>query len=137
MRYRFDIERDGSNYMVSFPDIPEALTCGDSREEALEMAHDALIVAFDFYFEDERPVPMPTPIEDDDEWVDVPAGVAIKVLLLNAMLESGTSQAELARRMNTRPQEMQRIVNLNHATKIDTIEKALLALGKRLEVSIV
>jgi antitoxin HicB len=47
--------------MVSFPDIPEALTGAKSRTEAIELAADALTTAMDFYFEDRRPVTMPSP----------------------------------------------------------------------------
>ena len=41
----------------------------------------------------------------------------------------------LARRMGTRPQEVNRLTTLSHPTKIDTISRALRALGKRLEVA--
>ncbi|CDG47893.1 type II toxin-antitoxin system HicB family antitoxin [Serratia symbiotica] len=133
MRYPVKFEHDETGWCVSFPDIPEALTGGDTREEAIEMAQDALVTAFDFYFEDRRPVPMPS--ADGEEFIDVPASVAAKVLLLNAMIATGTTPAQLARRLGTRPQEVNRIVTLNHATKIDTIEAALKALGKRLEIT--
>lgn len=133
MRYPVKFEHDETGWCISFPDIPEALTGGDTREEALEMAQDALVTAFDFYFEDRRPVPMPS--SDGEEFIDVPASVAAKGLLLNAMIATGTTPAELARRLGTRPQEVNRIVTLKHATKIDTIEAALKALGKRLEIT--
>ncbi|WP_025122251.1 MULTISPECIES: type II toxin-antitoxin system HicB family antitoxin [unclassified Serratia (in: enterobacteria)] len=133
MRYPVKFEHDETGWCISFPDIPEALTGGDTREEALSLAQDALVTAFDFYFEDRRPVPMPS--ADGEEFIDVPASVAAKVLLLNAMIATGTTPAELARRLGTRPQEVNRIVTLNHATKIDTIEAALKALGKRLEIT--
>ncbi len=134
MRYPVNLEKDGEGLFVSFPDIPEALTQGDTREEALEMARDALVTAFEFYFEDNRPVPMPG--TDGDDFVTVPASVWAKVLLLNAMIETGTTNAELARRMNLKPQEVQRIVTLGHNTKIDTTQTALAALGKSLELQV-
>lgn len=59
-----------------------------------------------------------------------------KVLLLNAMLAEGVTPSELARRMPTTKQEVNRIVNLRHATKIDTIAEALAAMGKELELSV-
>lgn len=118
--------------MVSFPDIPEALTQGDTREEALEMGLDALVTSFDFYFEDNQPVPAPGNIAGD--FVEVPASVAAKVLLLNAFIGSGLTQVELASRMGVKKQEVTRLFNLHHATKIDTVQKALSALGKQLEL---
>ena len=36
---------DEGGFSVFFPDLPEALTCGDDRQSALEMAEDALVVA--------------------------------------------------------------------------------------------
>lgn len=135
MRYPVIIEQDGNGFMASFPDIPEALTGADTREEALAMARDALLTAFEFYFEDNRPVPMPS--EQGRDFVEVPASLFAKVLLLNELLRAGISRAELARRMGCRPQEVNRIINLGHATKIDTIEQALAALNKRVALQVV
>ena len=55
LSYPARIRRDGEGFVVSFPDIPEALTGAETREEALAMAADALTTAMDFYFEDRRP----------------------------------------------------------------------------------
>lgn len=134
MRYPIKFEHDETGWCISFPDIPEALTGGETKEGALSLAQDALVTAFDFYFEDQRAVPMPS--ADGDDFVDVPASVAAKVLLLNTMIATGTTQAELARRLGTRPQDVSRIVTLAHTTKIDTIEAALKVLGKRLEITV-
>ncbi|MER0124469.1 type II toxin-antitoxin system HicB family antitoxin [Franconibacter pulveris 1160] len=132
MRYPVNLEPDTGGYVVSFPDIPEALTQGDDREEALAMALDALVTSFDFYFEDGRPVPAPSTVTGD--YVDVPASVAAKVLLLNTFLASGLTQVELAARMGIKKQEVTRLFDLHHSTKIDTVQKALAALGKSLEL---
>ena len=119
--------------MVAFPDIPEALTDGPTREQALEMAADALITAMDFYFEDRRHVP-PSEPKRGHELVELPASVSAKVRLLNEMLAQGVRASELARRMNVPPHEVSRLTNLHHVTKIDRIAEALQAMGKRLEL---
>jgi antitoxin HicB len=137
LSYPARLSRDGEGFMVSFPDIPEALTSGASREEALDMAADALTTAMDFYFEDRRPVPAPSHPKRGQVLIDLPASVSAKVLLLNEMLRQQVKPAELARRMNVRPQEVNRITTLRHPTKIDTISQALAVLGKRLDLSIV
>ncbi|OWQ47823.1 antitoxin [Roseateles noduli] len=130
------IKPDGSGFMVTFPDIPEAITCGDTYEEALDMGADALATAMDFYFEDKRPVPQPSRLKRGQVLIDLPPSIGAKVLLLNEMLAQGTRSADLARRMNVRPQEVNRLTDLRHPTKIDTIAVALRALGKRLELSL-
>ena len=136
-RYPARIEADEAGFAVSFRDIPEALTSGATLEEAREMAADALATAMDFYFEDKRAVPLPSRARRGEELIELPASLAAKVLLLNEMVEQKVSPAELARRLHTRPQDVQRVIDLGHVTKIDTIASALAALGKRLELSIV
>ncbi|WP_025123840.1 MULTISPECIES: type II toxin-antitoxin system HicB family antitoxin [unclassified Serratia (in: enterobacteria)] len=134
MRYPVDLLPDTGGYVVSFPDIPEALTQGDTREEALAMALDALITSFDFYFEDNRAIPLPSEVTGD--YVEVPLSVASKVLMLNALIESGLTRVELADRIGIKKQEVNRLINLQHATKIDAIQKAMNALGKQLDFSV-
>ncbi|MDN7917646.1 type II toxin-antitoxin system HicB family antitoxin [Burkholderia gladioli] len=136
LRYPARLARDGDGFVVSFRDIPEALTGGPSEEEALEMAADALLTAMDFYIEDERPVPPPSEAKRGDRLVELPASASAKVMLLNAMVDKGVRPSDLARRMGIRPQEVQRIMDLNHVTKIDTLESAFAALGKRLEITV-
>lgn len=135
MRYPVNLEPDSGGFFVSFPDIPEALTQGDGREDALSMALDALVTAFEFYFEDNRKVPLPS--EVTGEFVDVPLSVASKVLMLNAFIDSGLTQTELANRMGVKKQEITRLFDLKHATKIDAIQKAMQALGKRLDLQVI
>lgn len=136
LRYPARVARDGEGFVVSFPDIPEALTGAETREEALDMAVDALTTAMDFYFEDRRPVPRPSEPKRGQVVVELPISVSAKVLLLNEMLAQGLRATELARRMNVRPQEVSRLIDLHHTTKIDTIAEAMTAMGKRLLVSL-
>ena len=53
-------------YVVTFRDIPEAITQGDDMTEAVEMAEDVLQSAMDFYFEDQRPAPLPSAPEEGE-----------------------------------------------------------------------
>jgi antitoxin HicB len=132
--YPVKLRKDGKFVLVTFPDIPEAITQGDNRAHALEMAKEALESAMDFYFEDRRAVPMPSKPKRGQAVVELPPSVAAKVLLLNEMLRQKVRPAELARRLGTTPQEVNRLTNLRHSTKIDRVDSALRALGKRLIV---
>lgn len=127
---------DEGGFVVTFRDIPEAITQGDDETEALAMAKDALITAMDFYFEDKRPVPLPSRLQEDERAIALPPSVASKVLLLNEMVQQKVTASELARRMGTIPQEINRLIDLSHTSKIDRIAQALEALGKRLEVAV-
>jgi antitoxin HicB len=132
--YPVHLRKDGDFITVSFPDIPEAHTFGDNREHALKMAKEALETAMEFYFEDRRPVPDPSKAKRGQEVVELSASLSAKVLLLNEMLRQKVRPAELARRIGTTPQEVNRLTNLRHTSKIDGIATALKALGKTLEI---
>jgi antitoxin HicB len=73
-------------FVVVFRDIPEAITQGDDRIEAISAAQDALITAIEFYFEDKRAVPYPSAVAEGEESIELPPDVASKVFLLNEML---------------------------------------------------
>lgn len=134
--YPVVIEPDSSGYSVRFPDVPEAISAGATREEALHMAQDALETAMEFYFEDNRPVPLPGAIEAGQSAVELPASLSAKILLLNEMISQGVRPVELARRLGTTQQSVQRILKIHHATKIDTVALAFKALGKRLDFQV-
>lgn len=127
-------KQEEGGYVVTFPDIPEAITQGEDVEDALLHAADALESALEFYFEDRRLVPMPSKPKRNHHLVELPLSVAVKVLLLNEMLRQKVRPAELARRLGTTPQEVNRLTNLRHGTKIERVDSAMRALGKRLVV---
>ena len=131
------VEPNGvGGYIASFPDIPEALTEASTIEELKSYALDALITAIDFYIEDRRKVPAPSDPEDGDLVIDLPHSVIAKVLLLNAMVDANVRPVDLAKKLGMTRQEVSRITDLHHKTKIDTIAQALYALGKKLTLSV-
>lgn len=136
MRYPVKLHREGKYFNVTFPDIPEAITFGVGEKEALRMAADALESALDFYFEDGRAVPQPSEIKRGRRFVELSPTVAAKVLLHNEMVRQKIRPIDLARKMGIPRQEVTRVLNLKHKTKIDTTAQALNALGKRLELHV-
>lgn len=123
---------DEGGFVVTFRDIPEAITQGDDEAEAIFMATDVLATAMEFYFEDRRPVPPPSVAQGDERLIALPVSVSVKVLLLNRMLKDRIRPADLARLLNVKPQEITRLTDLKHNTKIDTLAAALDALGYEL-----
>jgi antitoxin HicB len=134
MRYPYNVKPDGKYFLVTFPDIPEAITQGESMEQVFAVVQDALETALEFYFEGSRAVPEPSPIKRGGHFVELPPSLTAKILLLNEMIHQHVRPAELARRLGTTPQAVNRLTNLRHASKIDGIAGAMKALGKTLEI---
>lgn len=123
-------------FIARFRDVPEAMTEAWDLEELKNNARDALISAIDFYIEDRRAFPVGSTAKSGDIAIELPASVAAKILLLNTMVQSNVRPADLARKMNIKPQEVTRLTDIRHATKIDTIQAALRALGRELILEI-
>jgi antitoxin HicB len=126
---------DNETFMVTFPDIPEAVTYGDSETEALVWALDALETMLESYMDDRQRIPYPSPA-DGRPVVILPVVAAGKVVLYNTLLEAGKKKADLARMLNLAPTLVDRLLSLRHKSRIEQIETALAAFGKRLVVDV-
>ena len=137
MKYPASFTKEDNGITVTFRDIPEAITQGDNEADAVYMAKDVLLESMSVYFDEKRPVPPPSRAKRGERLIPLPASISAKVLLLNEMLAQDVIAAELARRMDTTRQEVNRLIDLTHTTKIDRIEDAMAALGKELELSVI
>jgi len=129
----FEAAEEGG-YVITFPDIPEAITQGEDIEDAKVHAADVLESALDWYLESGQPIPAPSKPKRGQHLIELPASLSAKVLLVNEMVAQKIRPAELARRLQVTPQEVSRLIDVHHATKIDGIAVALKALGKTMEI---
>lgn len=67
----FSVEGFTEGFVVTFRDVPEANTQGDTFIEAVEMAQDALQTAMEFYDEDNKPRPKPSAAIHGDVMIDI------------------------------------------------------------------
>ena len=126
-------QEDGG-YVVTFPDFGIGVTQGDTREEALAQAADLLETMVANYMAEGWDLPAPTPVAGRP-LVRLAPLVAAKAEDYRAMRAQGISKAELARRIGVSPQQAQRLFDIHHASRLDQIESALAALGRRLIVT--
>lgn len=138
MRYAYPYEmvpQPEGGFTVTFPDVPEAITEGDTEAEAREMAEDALVTALSFYTDSGRPLPSPSPVRGRPVAI-VPALQAAKLALHEAMLAASVSNVELGRRIGLDEKSVRRLRDPLHRSHIGQVEIALRSLGKRLEVAV-
>jgi antitoxin HicB len=136
MRFAYPYEltaQPGGGFIVTFPDVPEAMTQGETEEEAAKMAEDALITALSFYTDDSQRLPHPSPARGR-RVAHVPPLVAAKLLLHQAMLAAGASNVDLARRLGVNEKIVRRLRDPLYKNRIDRVDKALRVLGKRIDI---
>lgn len=138
MRYAYPFiatSQPEGGYTVTFPDIPEAITEGETLDEAAVNAEQALTTALSFYTDEDRPLPIPSAEHGFPVAIVAPL-VAAKLALHDAMLASGVSNSDLARRLNQDEKAVRRLRDPLHRSHIGQVEAALRLLGKRLEIRV-
>ena len=124
------------NIVVSFLDVPEAITQGRGSADARTMAEEALGFALLSYPERNKPLPKPRAKGRGLVDIAVAPDVAAKLAVLEAFATAGISKSELARRIGKDEKEIRRILDPKHPTKLPALTAALRALGKRLVVGV-
>ena len=99
---------DNGTLLVTFPDVPEAVTFGEDEADALKRAVDALETMLAARIADREDVPLPSPAAGRPCAV-LSALATAKVLLYRAMREAGVSNAELARRLGWQGPQVERL----------------------------
>jgi antitoxin HicB len=124
------------NVVVTFPDVPEAVTQGRGEFDARVMAEEALGLVLLAYLE--RGMRLPKPRAKGRKLVEIVVApdVAAKLAVLEAFKAAGIAKTELARRIGKDEKEVRRILDPRHPTKLPVLTAALRALGKRLVVGV-
>lgn len=144
--FRAVIERgDVGEWVVSFPDVPEAITQAGTIQEARAAGQDALGLALLSYPLRGRPLPErrfgqgQLPASDTqaiDADITTAPDVTAKLALLEVFRSSGRSEDELATMLVINGADVHRMLDPMEPTDILTLSLALEALGQRLVVGI-
>lgn len=125
LAYPFILKKMGDEYVVNFPDLPEALTGADNKADAGVFARDAMIAALGFYIEQKEAIPKPSARKPRQYMAYLRPLEAAKLALYIAMHKEHVSNVELSRRLGVDEKTVRRMLDLDQATKIDTIYSAL------------
>lgn len=128
---------DEGGFVVTFPDVPEAITQGEDEEEALLRAQDALDTALEFYTDAGRDLPKAGKPRRGQRTVRPSALACVKLSIYQALRDDGVRKSDLARRLGWHMPQVDRLLDLHHASRLDQAAAALAALGRRLSVQVV
>lgn len=128
-------EPDG-RYTVTFPDLPDAITQGENRDDAIDMAADCLAETIGARIADRADIPDPSSLQRGQVRIAVPVHVAVKAALYVAMRQEGVSMNELARTLKGQHVQVRRLLDPDRASSMKRIDQALSALGRKVCVSL-
>jgi antitoxin HicB len=137
MRYVYAarLEAKHGTVIVSFRDLPEALSEGHDRTEALAQAVDCLDIALLFRLKEGAPIPKPSRALGGEVPIAASPAVAAKAAFARAFAESKLTRVALAERLGLRETEVRRMLDPNHGTKLDRLNEGMRALGRMLVIA--
>lgn len=138
MRFEYParFEKGDDEIVVSFPDLPEALSAGADMDEAWREASDALGATLAGYMMEGIELPRPSALRRKQLMVSPPPLVSAKLALRMRMQQLGLSNVALAERLGVSETVVRRLVNPDHESKLANIVEALAVLGQHLVVDI-
>jgi len=136
LHYSVKLSNDtNQTILAEVPDVPGAITFGEDRAEALARAVDAIETVLLGHMADRRDIPMPR-AGRRGPFVTLPALTEAKLALYSEMRAAKVGKAELARRLNWHLPQVDRLLDLRHASRLDQIEAAFRVLGKQISVQV-
>ena len=132
LAYPITLEDDDGTLLVTSPDFPELTTFGDDRKEAVARAVHALEEAIAARIHDRKDIPMPSRA---NTCAILPTLTSVKVMLYQGMRDQGIGKAELARRLGWHMPQVDRVLDVQHKSRLDMMDAALGAIGQQLHVS--
>jgi antitoxin HicB len=129
-------EQPDGKILISFPDVPEALSEGMTEAEAMTEAVDCLVAALAGYISQGRDLPHASQSEVNAHAIALPPLVVAKLELYQTMRDAGLSRVALGKRLGVSEGAIRRLLDLDHRSHIGQVDRALAALGKRLIVKV-
>jgi antitoxin HicB len=137
MRYPLILRSDRNGTIIAQAvDAPGALTVGRDEADAIAQASEALLTLFAHLMAEGEPIPRSSRPKRGQACAVLPPLAAAKLAIYQGMREAGLTQAALAERLACDPRQVRRLLDLDHHSRLDQLEAALSALGKRLVIEV-
>jgi len=124
-------------FTVTFPDVPEAITQGNGIADSKEMATEVLELSLGLYIEDGKDLPpAKTKRAKNGQRIEPSALVQMKLALYEEFRKARIPKTELAKRMGIAKQQIDRLFDLQHSSRVEQLELAFRVIGKTLAISV-
>ena len=133
---RFEQDDSAPGLAVFCRDLPELNSYGDDKEHAIREALDAIESTLSIYVDERRAIPEASAAQEGEHVIYLPAVTVAKIVLWNSMMDRDMRKADLCRLLGVHQAQGDRLVDFLHTSKMEQLENALAALGKRLSVSV-
>lgn len=135
--YRYYLERQSNGWWsVRFPEIPEALTDGETEREARRNVVGCVIAALEGYMKAGRPLPRSGAGHAGHNRAVLPSLVTAKLAVYETMRTHGWSKLRLAKELGMPENSVRRLLDLRHNSQMWTIDEALAKMNAELSIDL-
>ena len=136
LHYPAELHKDDNDtWLVMFPDFEDAVTFGDTREQALMHAVDALETVIISRMKHKLDIPAPSAARGRP-LITIPPLTAAKALLYRELRKQHISIRQLAHLLHCEYPVAHRLLDVSRKTQVDQIARAFEALGKRVIIAV-
>lgn len=129
-------DEESETYEITYRDFDNIHAVAYTEDDIELEASDILHVGLEEFISSKMPIPMPSEPQSGDFIVYLPPISCLKIALHNAMITTKTKKADLARKMNLNSAQIERLLDINQTSKIDSLEQALYLLGYHIAISV-
>ena len=129
LAYPVELNKQADTVLVRFPDVPEALTEGETVEDALAEGADCLVAALGGYIQGGRAIPAPSPAAGA-EVVELPPNVAAKIAIYQACHAKRLDEATLAEHLGCTREAVCQLLDVDTRTPHARLQAAIRTLGE-------
>jgi len=135
--YRYKLERQKNGWwLVRFPGIPEALTEGETEEDARANALDCVIAALEGYMKAGKPLPRQGAGHSGPDRAVLPSLVTAKLAVYETMRARVWSKLRLAKQLGMPENSVRRLLDLRHSSQMWIIDEALAKMNAELPIDL-
>jgi len=135
--FRYSLERQVNGWwLVRFSGIPEALTEGQTKDEARANALDCVIAALEGYMKADRPLPRDKAGHLGSDRVALPSLVTAKLAVYETMRACGWTNVKLAKELGVPENSVRRLLDLHHSSHMWVIDQALATMKAELFIEL-
>lgn len=122
---KLELDEQSGTYVVSCRDLPLLNSAGDTVDDALFNGVESAVLAISIEMDERRMVPKACKAMTGEYLVGLPVLVTMKAVLHNLMIQTGARKAYLARRMNLKGPQVDRLFDVHHPSKAESVEHAI------------
>lgn len=135
--FNLEIEPDDNDtLLITCPSIPGVVTFANTEAEVVRWSTDAIETMLNSMMSHGESLPSSDTEAAGVFHVRLGLMTSLKAELYEACRTCGVTRAELARRLGWHREQVDRLFRLNHASRLDQLEAAFEAVGRKIELEV-